>query len=145
MDTLDEHILNELLDNAKIPLRELALKLKVSFVTVMNRIKKLERQGIIKNYTAKIDYDKIGLGVHAIIEMRISKGKLLELEQKVARTKEVYAVYDITGETDAIIIARFRSMREMDKFLKKVQSYEFVHQTNTKIVLNMIKEDSVRL
>jgi len=145
MDKLDEQIVNELLDDAKLPLRSIAVKLKVSFVTVMNRIKSLEKQGIIRNYSAKVDYEKAGFGVHAIIEMRITKGKMIELEQKIARTKEVYAVYDITGETDAIVIARFRNMREMDRFIKKIQGYEFVHQTNTKIVLNTIKEDSTRL
>ncbi len=145
IDKIDEQILDELIINAKIPLRELASKLKVSFVTVMNRIKKLEKEGVIKGYSAKLNYEKMGYGVHVLIEIRIAKGKLFELEKKIARNPSVYAVYDSTGEYDATIFAKFKSTRAMDNFLKKIQTYDFVERTNTKLVLNTIKEGQIRL
>ncbi|MDP2749794.1 MAG: winged helix-turn-helix transcriptional regulator, partial [Nanoarchaeota archaeon] len=81
IDKLDEKIINELVQNSKISLRELAGKLKVSFVTAMNRIKQLEKSGVIEKYTSKINYDAIGLAVNVMIEIRIAKGKLFELEK----------------------------------------------------------------
>lgn len=145
IDYIDHNILNELKQDAKIPLRKLAVRLQISFVTVMNRIKRLEKEGIISNYVTKINYEKLGFDIHVLIEIRISKGKLLELEKKIASSPFVYAVYDTTGEYDATILARFKSTRSMDTFLKKVQTFDFVERTNTKIVLNTVKEGQVEL
>jgi DNA-binding Lrp family transcriptional regulator len=145
IDKYDEKIINELIENAKMPLRKLAAQLNISFVTVMNRIKRMEKEGIIQKYTSRIDYEKLGYGVHVLIEIKISKGKLLELEKKIAKSPHVYAVYDTTGEFDATVFAKFRSTRSMDDFLKKVQKYDFVERTNTKLVLNTIKESQIAL
>jgi len=145
IDMLDEKIINELTENAKIPLRKLAHKLKVSFVTVMNRIKKMEKEGIIEKYIAKINYEKLGYDVHVCIDVRISKGKLLELEKKIASNPNIYLVYDTTGGFDATVIGLFRSTRVMDAFLKKIQTYDFVERTNTKLILNTIKEEQIKI
>lgn len=145
IDKTDEKIINELIGNAKIPLREIASKLKISFVTVMNRIKKLGKEGIIKQYSAKINYDKLGYGVNVLIEIRIAKGKLFELEKKIASSPNVYAVYDTTGEYDATVLAKFKTTAAMDKFLKLIQTFDFVERTNTKLVLNTIKEEQIKI
>ncbi len=145
VDKLDEKIMNELSINSKIPLRELALKMGVSFVTVMNRIKKLETKKIIKRYSAIIDHELIGYEVHVLIDIKIAKGKLFELERRIARSKNVYAVYDTTGEFDAVVLGKFNSTRSMDKFLKQMQGYDFIERTNTKLVLNTIKEEQISL
>lgn len=145
IDQLDEKIINELTENAKIPLRKLAQKLKVSFVTVMHRIKKLEKEGIIEKYIAKINHEKLGYGVHVLIDVRISKGKLFELEKKIASHPNVYLVYDTTGDFDATVIGLFKSTRAMDTFLKKIQTYDFVERTNTKLILNTIKEEQIKI
>ncbi|MDO8480718.1 MAG: Lrp/AsnC family transcriptional regulator, partial [Nanoarchaeota archaeon] len=78
LDNTDEKILNELLLDAKLPLRELAKRCGTSFVTVMNRTKKMEKNGIIQKYTCKIGYEKLGYDVAVLIELRIAKGKLFE-------------------------------------------------------------------
>ena len=145
IDSIDEKIINELTRNSKITLRQLAAMLGVSFVTVMNRVRRLEKEGIIEKYVARVNFDRLGYDTHVVIEVRISKGKLFELENKIAMSPNVYAVYDITGEFDAIVIGRFRSTRSMDNFLKKIQTYGFVERTNTKLILNTIKEDQIRI
>jgi len=145
IDDLDKRILNHLSSDSSIGLRELAQLLNVSFVTVRNRIKKLEDDGIITKYSARVDFNRLDYGVHVIIEVRIQKGKLLELEKKIANSPNVYALYDVTGDFDAVVIAKFQSTRVMDSFLKKIQTFDFVERTNTVLVLNTIKEDQVRI
>jgi Lrp/AsnC family transcriptional regulator, regulator for asnA, asnC and gidA len=145
LDKTDQNIIYELSINSRISLRELALKLNVSFVTAMNRIKKLEKQKIIKGYYAKIDFEKCGYDVKVLIEVRIAKGKLFELENKIAKSPNVFAVYDTTGEYDATILAMFKSTRSLDSFVKKIQTYDFIERTNTKLILNTIKEDQIRI
>jgi len=145
IDSIDERIVNELSKDSKMTLRRLAKKLGISAVTAMNRIKALEKEGIIRNYTIKVDYEKLGYGTHVIIEVKISKGKLFDLEKKIANSPNVYAVYDSTGQFDATVIGRFKSTRAMDAFLKKIQTFDFVEGTHTKLVLNTIKEENIKL
>ncbi|MBI2499654.1 Lrp/AsnC family transcriptional regulator [Candidatus Woesearchaeota archaeon] len=143
-DELDKQIMNLLLENSKLSYRQIAKKLKVSAATIMNRTKLLEKGGIIKNYTISIDYEKVGFDIEAIIEMRISKGKLIEVEKKIATNPNVFAVYDITGDFDAIILARFENRRRLDTFLKKIQTYDFVERVFTKVILNTLKEQQLK-
>ena len=136
----DKKILNVMIENSRLSLREIARKISVSVATVMNHVKNLEEKGIIKKYSANLDYEKVGYGVEVMIEVRILKGKLIEMEKKIATHPNVFAVYDTTGSFDAVILARFKSTRQMDNFLKKIQSYEFVERTETKLILKTIKE-----
>ncbi len=139
----DKKILNIVVENSRLSLRQIAKKADLSVATVMHHLKQLEKESVIKKYTAKIDYEKAGYDVEVIIEVRISKGKLFEVEKKIASHPNVFAVYDITGTFDAIILARFRTRRQMDNFLKKLQTYEFVERTETKLILNTIKNESI--
>jgi Lrp/AsnC family leucine-responsive transcriptional regulator len=143
IDAIDEKIINELSKNSKITVRKLGRKVGTSFVTATKRTRRLQKEGVIERYTTKVNYEKIGYGVHVMIDLRISKGKLFELEKKVAKYPNIYAVYDTTGEFDATVIGRFRSTRSMDNFLKRVQTFDFVERSNTKLILNTIKEDHV--
>ena len=145
LEATDKKILNILVDNSRLSLRKIAKKADVSVATVMHHIKKLEKEGIIKKYTTKLDYEKTGYDVEVIIEIRISKGKLFEVEKKIAMHPNVFAVYDITGAFDALVLARFPTRRRMDNFLKKLQTYEFVERTETKLILNTIKEENIEV
>ncbi len=142
IDQRDKNILSVLLDDSRMSYRQIAKKLGVSTATVMNRVKGLEKE-IIKKYTAILDYEKLGYDVEVMVEVRISKGKLLQVEKEIANHPNVFAVYDITGDFDAAILARFQSRRKMDAFLKKIQTYDFVERTNTKLILRTIKEKQV--
>jgi DNA-binding Lrp family transcriptional regulator len=144
IDVYDEKILGVLLDNAKASFREIAKKTGLSVATALNRVRRLEKEGIIKGYSAVIDYEKLGYDVPVMIQLRVSKGKLFEVEQLIAKHPNVTTVYDHTGASDALIVARFRNRRSMDAFIKKIQSYEFVERTETQLILNTIKEEPIR-
>ncbi len=145
LDRTDLKIINSLINDSKKQLRVLAGEIGISFVTVMNRIKKLEKEKIITKYSARINFEKIGYDTSILILIKISKGKLFELEKKIASLPNVYAVYDITGEYDALVISKFKNTREMDLFIKKLQTFEFIEKTNTSLILNTIKEDQIRI
>ena len=145
IDGIDRNIINVILDDSKLSVLEIGKKVGVSGVTVMKRINSLINKSIIKNFTINPDYEKLGFDVNVIIEMRISKGKLFEVENKIAKHPCVFAVYDVTGSFDTLVIAKFKSRRNMDFFLKKLQTYDFVERTETKLILNMIKEDNVKV
>lgn len=143
IDETDRKLLDVLLEDSRLSYRQIASKVGVSVATVMNRIKRLEKEGVIKRYTTVLDYEKLGYDIDAIISMKISKGKLFEVERKIAHHPAVAAVFDVTGDFDSTIIAKFKNRRALDSFLKNIQTYEFVEGTNTILVLNTIKNSQI--
>jgi Lrp/AsnC family transcriptional regulator, regulator for asnA, asnC and gidA len=143
IDDLDRKLLNLILGNSRLSSRDLAKETGVSIVTVLKRVKVLEQDGMIKRYTADLNYDKLGYDVSVMIKMRIAKGKLFEVEGKIATDAHVFAVYDITGDFDAIILAKFKNRKSMDAFLKFIQTFDFVERTETSLILNTIKESNI--
>lgn len=141
LDDLDRKILHWYLIDARLSFRELAHKLGVSTTTVQSRTTKMEKAGIIRGYTALFDHDKIGFQLTAITEVTVAKGKLIELEKEVAKMPQVLAVYDVTGLTDAMVIAKFKSRDDLSKFTKALLAMPFVERTNTHMVLTTVKED----
>ena len=141
MDELDKKILQAYLSDSRISYRELAHRLSVSTTTVQSRTSKLEKAGIIRGYSAIFDHEKVGYQLTAITEISVAKGKLLELEREVAKLPQVLAVYDVTGLTDAMVIAKFKSREELGKFTKTLLAMPFIERTNTHIVLTTVKED----
>lgn len=145
MENKDTAILKVLTENSRLSFREIAKKTGISVVTVINRIKEMEKQKIIKRYVPELDYEKLGYEVQAIIQLRISRGKLFEVEKTIAKLPNVFAVYDVTGDFDSMILAKFRNRKGLDSFLKKIQTYDFIERTETKLILNIIKENFMDL
>ncbi|MBI4210406.1 MAG: Lrp/AsnC family transcriptional regulator [Candidatus Diapherotrites archaeon] len=145
MDRTDLAIINALEENARLSLRKIAKQVGVSTATVMHRLNAIEKQRAIKSYSALPDYDKLGYSIQAIIDVIVSKGKLFQVEKKIASHPSVAAVYDMTGHFDVMVIAYFKTRRGLDDFIKKIQTYDFVEKTETRIILNTIKEGPVRV
>ena len=141
LDTLNKKILTNLTVDARQSARQLALKLGVSTVTILSRMKKLEKDKIILGYTVTIDHEKIGYSLTAIIEIMAKKDKIVDIEEKVSKFENVCGVYDITGTTDTIIIAKFKERNELSTFVKGLASIPNVENTITHVVLNTAKED----
>ncbi len=141
MDETDEKILKNLLVDARLSARQLSLKLGMSTVTVLSRIKKLEKEKIIKGYTARLDHEQLGFSLTAVIEVVAKKDKLIEVEEEISSIENVCAVYDVTGSTDTLIIAKFKGRKELSNFIKNLSSIANVENTITHVVLNTVKED----
>lgn len=141
LDKIDEKILKHLMMDARLSARQLALKLGMSTVTVLSRIKKLEKAKIICGYTTIIDHEKLGYTLTAIIEIMAKNGKVLDIEEEISKFENVVGVYDITGSTDTIIIAKFKERNELSDFVKSLGAISNVENTITHVVLNTAKED----
>ena len=113
----------------------------MSTVTILSRIKKLEKQKIIKSYSARLDDEKLGYNLTAVIEVVANKKKLVEVEQELSDIENICAVYDVTGSTDTLIIAKFKGREELSAFVKNLSSIQNVENTITHVVLNTVKED----
>ncbi|MBI5146008.1 MAG: Lrp/AsnC family transcriptional regulator [Candidatus Nitrosotenuis sp.] len=141
LDKTDIKILKNLLVDARLSSRQMALKLGMSTVTILTRIKKMEKEKIVKGYTAIIDHEKLGYDLTAIIEIFTKKGKMVEIENELSSLENVCAVYDVTGESDTVVVAKFKNREELSKFVKTISSKPNVDKTVTNIVLSTVKED----
>jgi len=141
LDKTDEKILKNLMVDARLSARQMALKLGISTVTVLSRIKKLEKEKIIQGYTAIVDHEKLGYSLTAIIEIVAKNDKIVDIEEEISKFENVCAVYDITGSTDTVIIAKFKERNDLSKFVKDLASISNVKNTITHVVLNTAKED----
>ena len=141
MDETDVKILKQVLSDARLSYRKIAEEIGVSPPTVLTRMQRLENNRIIKSYSAVLDHEKLGYDLTAIIELTAVKGKITEVERHISRFPNVCAVYDITGLTDMIIVAKFRNRKDLSDFVKKDLSLPFVDRTNSHIVLLTVKED----
>ncbi|PDM27187.1 AsnC family transcriptional regulator [Candidatus Bathyarchaeota archaeon B24-2] len=141
MDELDIKILRELLKNARLSYRAIADKVGVAIGTVISRIKKMEKGNVIMGYSAILNHEELGYELTVITEITVSKGKLVEVEKEVAKIPNVCCVYDITGLTDAIVIAKFKDRKSLSDFTKNLLSLPYVERTNTHVVLTTVKED----
>jgi len=141
LDETDVKILKTLLSDARLSSRQISKQCGVSIGTVLSRVKKMEKEGIIKGYSALLNQEKLGYELTVVSEITVSKGRLLEMENEIARLPNVCCVYDVTGLIDAIIVAKFKNRKELGKFTKRLLALSYVERTNTHVVLTTIKED----
>ena len=133
----DSELLRCLNKNGKASQRELAGLTGLALGTVSNHLKSLEKKNIIRGYLPDIDPESVGFTLTSTINLRIAKGKIMEVQASIAKHPRVYAVYDITGEWDSLVLARFKDREEMDQFIKTVLSQKNVERTSTSLVLNL--------
>jgi len=141
LNSKDSELLRCLNKNGRASQRELAATTGVALGTVNSHIKNLEKEKIIKGYYAHIDPEKIGFTLTAIINLRIAKGKIMDLQATIAKHPRVFGVYDVTGEWDSLVLARFKDREEMDSFIKTTLSQKNIERTSTSLVLNTVKEE----
>ncbi|HME18881.1 MAG TPA: Lrp/AsnC family transcriptional regulator [Nitrososphaerales archaeon] len=141
IDQLDERILARLLVEGRTSFRQMAQEFHTSTSTVSSRVSRLEKSGVIKGYSATVNFEALGYDLTAVTEIVVSKGKLSKTEREIARLPGVCAVYDVTGENDGIVVAKFRRREELSRFAKGLLSMPFVERANTHVVLATVKED----
>lgn len=141
LDEVDREILSLIVEDSRKSYREIAKTLGISVGTAYNRVKRLEESRIIKAYTALVDHAKIGYELTALILIQAEGGHLLNVEAEAAKLDAVACVYDITGDFDIAIIARFKNSSELNTFIKSMLKNPYVRRTVTNVVLNIVKED----
>lgn len=141
LDEADHAILRALNVDARKSYRDLSKELGLALSTVSSRVKRLEELGYIQGYVPVIDPVKLGFDLVVIIGVKISHGKLLEAQRRIAKVPRVFGVYDVTGEWDSIVLARFRNREELNDFVKELLGLPYVERTGTQLVLNTVKEE----
>ncbi|MCW4005786.1 MAG: Lrp/AsnC family transcriptional regulator [Candidatus Bathyarchaeota archaeon] len=141
MDAVDCKILRTLQENAKLSFNKLARKVDISVGTAYNRVKHLEAQGLIKGYSARIDSSKLGFSLTAIIFVKAQSGYLAPVAKKISQDKNVISVYEVTGDFDAVVIAKFTDRETLSKYMKHLAAMPNIKRATMNVALNTVKED----
>ena len=141
MDDLSRKIIDSLNNDARKSFREIAKETGTSVTAVIHAVKGMEAKGIIRGYIPVIDPVLAGYDLGAVITVRISQGKIMEAQKKIAEDSHVAAVYDVTGEWDCLVVARFKGRDDLNRFIKKINSQPNIDRTVTHLILNTVKEE----
>lgn len=141
LDELDIEILSALSRNGRLGVRELARMLGRPASTISQRIRGLEKRGFIRGYTALIDHRRLGFDILALIMLNVEGGHIEDIERMLAKEPNVRAVYDITGEFDVAVIALFRRVEELDRFIKRILRNPYVKRSVTSIAFKAVKDE----
>jgi len=145
-DKTDFKILNLLQENSKYTHKQLSLKLNLSVTAVYERIKKLERSGIIRKYTAILDRKMLGkeLMVFSHIKLeRHSQQNISDFEKQISQLKEVHECFHVSGDYDYILKMTFRNMDVYRDFMvKKLTTIPSIGSTHSIFVINEVKNEA---
>ncbi len=140
LDDVDKRILNILQEDSRIPFSRLAKMLNLSEATIYMRIKRLKENGVIRGFYTDIDFDKIGLSVVAFVMIKAEPKQYEKVIEELVKQKEIFEIYDVTGEYYALLKVRVETREELAKVLDKLGNLEGVTSTYTMIVLRVLKE-----
>jgi Lrp/AsnC family transcriptional regulator for asnA, asnC and gidA len=141
LDNLDILLLRRMSSEPNLSIRRLALEISVPPSTLYDRLKKLEDNGIIKGRMLLLNEEKLGFTVKALILVNVDGKHIVEVEEEIAKDPRVQVVLDITGEFDIAVIGVFRSIGELDHFVKNLLRNPHIKQTRTSIAFRTIKQN----
>lgn len=141
MDETSLGVLGEYLRDARQSFREIARRTGYSSGTVASRVKDMEEAGVIKRYTVQLDYERMGYELTAITEIIVSDGMMLEVGGMISRIPQAMGVYNITGDSDIMVVAKFKTRQQLSDFTKNITKMPHVVRTKTHVVLNTLKEE----
>jgi Lrp/AsnC family leucine-responsive transcriptional regulator len=136
LDETDRRIVDELRGNSRMSMRALAAALHISRANVYTRVARLERDGVITGYTARIDPAGVGRSLDAFIDVRLlPTTDSEEFEQRVARLDSVREVAFLTGRFDFQLRVACRDADDLNDTVRAVRREAGAAGTETRIVL----------
>lgn len=143
IDSIDKQILSILQQDAKITNVGLAKKIGISPPAMLERVKRLEKNGIIRKYVAIVNPSKVSKDIFALVSVSLSAHQLSSIDQftrQIKKLDEVLECYHVAGEEDFILKIAVSSIEDYENFiLSKLTKINGVSKLNTKFVLSTVK------
>lgn len=137
MDRIDKKLVTLLQDNARLPLKNLAEKVFLSSPAVSARIERLEEEGIILKYEAKVDYKKLGYNITAFINVEVAPVRKQDFYEFINKCPSVIECNCVTGVYSMLLKVVFKSTEDLDIFIGQLQQFG---RTSTQIVFSTLVE-----
>lgn len=142
-DTIDKNLLKLLQTDSKKTTKELSLKLNLSVTAVYERIKKLEKEGIISNYVALLNRNKIEKGFVVFCHLKLmqhTKEFISQFEKEVVLLNEVLECFHVSGDYDYILKICVKDMEEYREFMvTKLTTLQHIGSTHSTFMIGEVK------
>ena len=142
MDATDKKLLRLLQQNSKQTHKALSLQLGLSPTAVYERIKRLERQGIIRKYVALLDPSRVERNFRVFCQVKLNqhiKTQVISFEKEVGELEEVVSCYHL--EYDYLLEICVRDMQEYREFMvAKLTAIQHIGSTHSAFVINTVKQ-----
>ncbi|MBX2829000.1 MAG: Lrp/AsnC family transcriptional regulator [Flavobacteriaceae bacterium] len=143
LDRIDRLLLKYLQEDCKQTNKELSLKLDLSVTAIYERIKKLERLGVIAGYSARIDKESVGLGFLVFCHIKLeqhAKNAIGYFEKEVKRLDEVLECFHVSGDYDYLLKVVVRDMEHFRNFMvNKLTTIQHIGSTQSSFTINEVK------
>lgn len=143
LDQIDSKLLVLLQEDTKKTTKELSLVLNLSVTAVYERIKKLEREGIIKKYVALLDRNKINKGFVVFCHVKLiqhTRENIATFEQQVVQLSEVLECFHVSGDYDYILKVFVENMEEYREFMvTKLTTLQHIGSTQSSFMIEEVK------
>ena len=147
LDDTDKKILTLLQENSKINIKELAVKTGLTQTPVYERIKRLEKTGIIQKYVAVLNKEKIGYNVEVFCQVTLlvhSKELIIKFETAIVKMEEVIECFHVAGNYDYLLKIIVKDMKNYQNFLKnKLSVLASVGNVQSTFVMTSTKNNSI--
>ncbi|WP_163651932.1 Lrp/AsnC family transcriptional regulator [Listeria sp. PSOL-1] len=131
MDEIDKKILQLLMKNSRMPVKEISKQVLLSEPSVKNRMEKLVENGIIENFTIKVNPMKLGFNISFIIKISNLKPTVQSLERILKNFPNLTEAHAITGQENYIVRGYATDINEIDKLLNELMP---IGTINTSII-----------
>jgi Lrp/AsnC family leucine-responsive transcriptional regulator len=140
IDETDAQIIDILIKNGRTPYADIAKQVGMKSPSVIERIKKLELEGVIKKYTTEINYKKLGYDITAFIGISIDNTQhITDFEQELSNiSDDIIECHHVTGDFTMILKAITKNTSTLSKLIKKLRNINGVQKTNTILVFSTI-------
>lgn len=146
LDLTDKKILNLLQQNSKANIKEIALKIGLTQTPTYERIKRLEKEGVIKNYIAVLDKEKVGYTIEVFCQVTLlvhSKEMITRFENAVNKIDEVMECFHVAGNYDYLLKIIVKDMNSYQAFLKnKLSVLDSVANVQSTFVMSSTKDST---
>lgn len=132
MDKIDVHLLELLQQDSRMTVSDLSKKLNLSRPSIAERMLRLQEQGIIEEYSARISLKAIGRNTMLFIQLKLLKESPLSFEERIVNDTDILECHRVTGETDYFIKAAVNSMDDMRLLINRLMPFGVI---NTSIVI----------
>jgi DNA-binding Lrp family transcriptional regulator len=141
VDDIDRQIVAALREDARRSFQSIRLRVSLSAPAVKRRVDRLEADGVIRGYSARVDPARFGWITHAHVEL-YCEGRMAaqEVREAVERHPEVEAAYTVAGEASAILHLRARDTAHLEETLERIRDHPGITRTQTQIVLSTLFE-----
>lgn len=147
LDKTDLKILKILQDNAKITNLQLSAEIGLSPAPTLERVKKLENAKLIKGYYTQLDYEALGIGISAIIQITLTRqveNAISNFKKEINKIPEIMECYQVTGNADYVLIVMLKDIRDFEALIsQKLSKMEEIGQMQTMVVLSKPKDSKI--